>query len=246
MLSFDGGPGAAPLPVLGHLAVVLALLAALVLLLRPVPLHVWALGLPLHGQLVPAAAAAALGHDRAVAGVEVEVVAGVRVGHLGADGGHAAVGVLDVVYLAEEVALVVAADLVALGEVGGAVSAGEAVDVEQGLTDLPHLVRLGEDQLAGRAPWSEHSVEILLAVELTELGEAGGGEGGPAGRTLETVLMERTVTHSQYKLVLYRSVTLTTDFHIRHPLVLGLQARRTVISVLVRPEVSDCCNTARH
>jgi len=126
--------------------------------------------------------------------------------------------VFDEVNLTEQVPLVVAAHLVALGEVGGAVPAGEAVGVEQGITDLPGLVRLREHQLAGGAAGPEHSVETLLAVELAELGEAGGGEGGPAGRTLETVLVEGTVSHPQYKLVLYRSVTLSTDLHIRHPL----------------------------
>ena len=108
---------------------------------------------------------------------------------------------LDVVNLTEDVALVVAAHLVPLGEVGGAVSAGEAVRVEQLVSDLPGLVGLCEDHLTGGTPGPEQPVEVLLAVELTELGEAGVGERSPAGRALETVLVEGAVPHSQHELV---------------------------------------------
>ena len=95
----------------------------------------------------------------------------------------------DVINLTEQVPLVVAADLVALREVCRAVPAGEAVGVEQLVPDLPGLVSLREDHLTGGAPRAEHPVEVLLAVELAELGEAGLGEGGPAGGALETVLV---------------------------------------------------------
>ena len=95
----------------------------------------------------------------------------------------------DVINLTEQVPLVVAADLVALREVCRAVPAGEAVGVEQLVSDLPGLVSLREDHLTGGAPRAEHPVEVLLAVELAELGEAGLGEGGPAGGALETVLV---------------------------------------------------------
>ena len=79
---------------------------------------------------------------------------------------------LDVVYLAEEVAPMVAAHLVALGEVGRAVAAGEAVGVEQGVPDLAGPVRLREDQLAGGTARPKHAVEVGAAVELAKLGEA--------------------------------------------------------------------------
>ena len=75
---------------------------------------------------------------------------------------------LDVVNLTEDVALVVAAHLVPLGEVGGAVSAGEALGVELRLADLAHLVSLGEHLLTHGTPRSKHSVEILFAVKLSK------------------------------------------------------------------------------
>ena len=171
-------------------------------------LDVGRLGFSLHCQLIR--------HYGAVARVEIEVVPGV-VRDLGSIA--AAVVVLDEVDLTEQVALVVAANLVALGDVRPAVPAGEAVGVEQRITDLPRLISLREDQLACGAARPEHSVEILLAVELAELGEARGGERGSAGRALQTVLVERAVAYPEHKLVLNLPVTLTTDFHIRHPLV---------------------------
>ena len=151
LLGLDGGAGAAPLPVLSDLALLDVILVVVVLDVgRP--------GLPLDDQRVVAAAAAAVG------GVQVKVLAGVVAGR--------AVAVLNVVDLAEEIALVVAAHLVALGEVGGAVPAGEALGVEQRVPDLARLVGLGEDQLAGRAPWSEHPVKVLATVKLSKLREA--------------------------------------------------------------------------
>ena len=128
------------------------------------------------------------------------------------------VTVLDVVDLAEDVALVVAAHLVALGEVGGAVVTSEALGVELRLPDLPHLLSLGEALLADGAAGSEHSVEVLLAIELAKLGEAGVSERSSAGCALETVLVQTAVPHPQHVLVLDRSVTLAADLHVRHSL----------------------------
>ena len=60
------------------------------------------------------------------------------------------------------------------------------------------------DLLADGAARPEQAVEVLLAVELPELGEAGVGEGGAAGGALEAVLVEAAVTHAENKLVLDR------------------------------------------
>jgi len=47
----------------------------------------------------------------------------------------------NIIYLTEKIAPVVASDFIALGEIGGAVSASETLRVEQGVTDFPSLVR---------------------------------------------------------------------------------------------------------
>ena len=156
-------------------------------------LHVGSLGLPLDAQLL-----VGVGHYGAVAGVQVKVVASV-VGHLAA---VAAVGVLDVVYLAVEL-VPHPAHLVPLGQVGGAVSAGEALGVEQLVPDLPGLVSLSEHLLTHGAPGrGKQAIEVLLAVKLAKLGEAGVGEGGATRGALEAVLVEAAVTHTEHKLVL--------------------------------------------
>jgi len=46
----------------------------------------------------------------------------------------------NIIYFTEEVASVIASDFIALGEIGGAVSASETLRVEQGVTDFPSLV----------------------------------------------------------------------------------------------------------
>ena len=81
------------------------------------------------------------------------------------------------------------------------------------------------DLLADGAARPEQAVEVLLAVELPELGEAGVGEGGAAGGALEAVLVQGAVSHPQHVLVFYLSVALCTDLHIRH--CLQLQAPST-------------------
>ena len=63
------------------------------------------------------------------------------------------------------------------------------MEVELGPADGPHAVVLGEHGVAGGAPRPEHPVEVGLAVELAELGEAGVCEGGATGGTLEAVLV---------------------------------------------------------
>lgn len=75
----------------------------------------------------------------------------------------------NVIYLTEEVSSVVAAHLVSFREVGRAVSASEALSVKQGISNLPSLISLREDQLAGGATGSKHPVEVLPAVELSKL-----------------------------------------------------------------------------
>ena len=77
----------------------------------------------------------------------------------------------DIVNFTEEIPTMVAPDLVPLGEVGRTVSAGEAMGVEQRFSDLTRLVSLGKHEMAGRTPRPEHPVEVLSAVELSELGE---------------------------------------------------------------------------
>jgi len=61
----------------------------------------------------------------------------------------------NVIYFTEEVALVIAANFVTLGEVRGAVPTVEAMDVEQTVTDLPGLVLFGEHLLAHGAAGPE-------------------------------------------------------------------------------------------
>ncbi len=77
----------------------------------------------------------------------------------------------DIVNFTEDIPTVVAPDFITLSEVGRAVSAGEAMGVEQRFSDLTRLVGLGEHEMAGRTPWPKHAIEVLSAVELSELGE---------------------------------------------------------------------------
>jgi len=124
--------------------------------------------------------------------------------------------VLDVVDLTEEVAPMVAPHLVPLRQVGRAVSAGEAVRVEQLVPNLPRFVRLREHQLASRAPRAKHPVEVLPTVELAELAEAAVGEGGAAGGTFETLLVETAFSDTKDELIGDVGVALGAHLHIRH------------------------------
>ena len=197
-----------PLPILGQLPFLLWQVhgaPALLVVVRAGALSVRGLRLPFNCQLV--------WHRWTVGRVQVEILTCV-LGHLRAS--RAAIGVLDVVDLAEEVASVVATHLVPLGQVCRAVSAREAVGVEQLVADLPSLVRLSKDQLAGGAPRAEHPVEVLPAVELAELAEAAVGEGGAAGGALQTFLMETAFSDTKHELVGDMLVALGTNLHIRH------------------------------
>ena len=168
LLGLDGGAGATTLAVLSNLAL------SLVLVVVVVSRYVRGPGLTLHRHLVTRLAARV---------VQVKVGAGIVHGRRGAVHPHA-VAVLDVVNLAEEVASVVAAHLVSLGEVGRAVPAGEAVSVEQLVADLPRLVRLGKHELAGGATGSEHAVKVLTAVKLAKFRETRFSQGRPTAGAL--------------------------------------------------------------
>ena len=198
----------APLSILGQLTLLLRhvhRVPALLLIVRPGAMRVRRLRLPLHCQLVR--------YRRAIAGVQVKVLASV-LGHLRPC--RAAIGVLDVVNLAEEVTPVVASNLVPLRQVGRAVPAGEAVRVEQALSNLPRFVRLGKHQLASRASRAKHPVEVLPTVELPKLAEAAVGEGGAAGGTFETLLMETAFSDTKHELIGDMGVALGAHLHIRH------------------------------
>ena len=61
--------------------------------------------------------------------------------------------------------------------------------------------------------WPEHAVEISLAVELAPLGEAGPVQQILAYGTLEAVLMEGHVPHSDHKFVHNNLLTFATLRH---------------------------------
>ena len=96
------------------------------------------------------------------------------------------------------------------------------------------------DLLADGAARPEQAVEVLLAVELPELGEAGVGEGGAAGGALEAVLVQGAVTHPQHVLVFYLSVALCTDLHIRH----CLQLHRAAAQAGLQYQLQLLCSAA--
>ena len=96
------------------------------------------------------------------------------------------------------------------------------------------------DLLADGAARPEQAVEVLLAVELPELGEAGVGEGGAAGGALEAVLVQGAVSHPQHVLVFYLSVALCTDLHIRH----CLQLHRAAAQAGLQYQLQLLCSAA--
>ena len=209
LLGLDCGAGPTALPVLAYLTVFHVVLVVLVLgaVLRRRP------GLPLDGGHRVVAGRAAVAATRVV---QVKVLVGVAADAAVRDSRRRTVTMLDVVNLTEEITLVVAAHLVALRQVGRAVPAREAVRVKERVADLARLVRLGEDELAGRAPRTKQPVKVLPTIELTELGEARVGEGEAAAGALEALLVQGAVPHAQHVLVLDVSVTLGADLHVRH------------------------------
>jgi len=124
--------------------------------------------------------------------------------------------VSDEVLLAQEVAQVVQPHLHTLVQCQVTLAAVETVHMILGVSQVPHRVCHGEHQLTRGTPGSKHPVEVLLAVELTKLGEAAPVQLVPAHLALETVLVERGVPHPHHHLVSDGSVALAA---LRHPRV---------------------------
>ena len=122
----------------------------------------------------------------------------------------------NVIYFTEKVAFMVATNFVSFSKICWTISAGETLSMEQTIANFSSFVRFRENLLANGTAGSEQTVEVLLTIELSKFWETGVSKRSSTSGTLETVLMKAALTNSQDVLVFYRSVTLCTDFHVRH------------------------------
>ena len=88
--------------------------------------------------------------------------------------------------------------------------------MELTMTEVPHGVVHGEDNMTGRTPGTKHSVEVLFAVELTKFCEARSIKFALAHLAFEAIFMEGGISDPEDDLVVYRSPTFAT---LRHPVV---------------------------